>query len=229
MRHPLWFFDLDNTLHDASSVIFPYINQSMTAYVANRLGLSIQDASHVREGYWRQYGATLLGLVRHHQVDPHEFLRETHKFDEVTGQHLHDLAHIVSGEKNLRQVLNRLPGKKILLTNAPQAYAEKIMKELGIYQCFQAIEAIEDMVVHQKWRPKPDTLMLRRVLKKYRVAPSQAILVDDTLGHLLEYSNLGLRTVWFKRHVRTHTHNRGRVSLEVQSIHQLFKRWQKIR
>jgi putative hydrolase of the HAD superfamily len=228
MRHPLWLFDLDNTLHDASSVIFPYINQSMTAYVARRLELSQQEAGQVREAYWRQYGATLLGLVRHHQINPHEFLRETHQFNEVSGQHLHDLAHIVSGEKSLRLILNRLPGKKVLLTNAPKAYAKKVMKELGIQGCFHAVEAIEDMVIHQKWRPKPDALMLRKVLQKYRVAPTQAILVDDTLGHLLEYSNLGLKTVWFKRHVRTHTHNRGRVSLEVQSIHQLFKRWQKI-
>ena len=201
----------------------------MTAYVARCLELSHQDAGRVREAYWRQYGATLLGLVRHHQINPHEFLRETHQFNEATGQHLHDLAHIVSGEKNLRLILNRLPGKKVLLTNAPKAYAKKVMKELGIQGCFHAVEAIEDMVIHQKWRPKPNTLMLRKILQKYRVAPTQAILVDDTLGHLLEYSNLGLKTVWFKRHVRTHTHNRGRVSLEVQSIHQLFKRWQKIK
>ena len=229
MRHPLWFFDLDNTLHDASGSIFPYINQSMTSYVANKLGISFVEASYVRENYWRRYGATLLGLVRHHQIDPHEFLRETHKFNEATGQDLSDLTHLVSGEKGLRFILNRLPGKKVLLTNAPKAYAEKVMKELGIRQCFHAVEAVEDMVIHQQWRPKPDTLMLRRVLQKYKVAPSNAILVDDTLGHLLEYANLGLKTVWFKRHVRTHTHNRGRVSLEVQSMHQLFKRWKKTR
>ncbi|MFM8490317.1 MAG: pyrimidine 5'-nucleotidase, partial [Candidatus Methylopumilus sp.] len=32
----IWIFDLDDTLHDASSKIFPSINQSMTAYVSQK-------------------------------------------------------------------------------------------------------------------------------------------------------------------------------------------------
>jgi FMN phosphatase YigB (HAD superfamily) len=72
-------------------------------------------------------------------------------------------------------------------------------------------------------------LMIKRLLNKYRCAPQRAILVDDTLGHLLEYSKLGIKTVWFKRHVRAYTQNRGSVSLEVQSIHHLFKSWQKLK
>lgn len=229
MRRPLWFFDLDNTLHDASSDIFPYINDAMTSFVARRLHLDREEASQVRNRYWQQYGATLLGLVKHHAIDPHEFLYETHRFDELSGSHLDDLSNIVTGEKGLRQLLNRLPGRKILLTNAPRAYAQKVLQELGIVGCFEAIEAIEDMEVHQQWRPKPDHLMIRRLLRKYRCAPHRAVLVDDTLGHLSEYSKLGLKTVWFKRHVRTYTHNRGNVSLEVQSMHQLFKSWQKLK
>jgi putative hydrolase of the HAD superfamily len=229
MRHPLWFFDLDNTLHDASGVIFPYINHAMTSYVARHLKLSLVDASRVRDEYWRQYGATLLGLVKHHAIDPHNFLYETHRFDELSGEYLGDLTHLVRSERGLREVLHRLPGRKVLLTNAPRAYALKVTKFLGIQSCFSGIEAVEDMELHQKWRPKPDTLMLKRLLRKYQSSAQNAILVDDTLGHLLEYSKLGLKTVWFKRHVRTYTHNRSRVSLEVQSIHQLFKTWQKIK
>ena len=90
MRRPLWFFDLDNTLHDASSDIFPYINDAMTSFVARRLHLDREAASQVRNRYWQQYGATLLGLVKHHAIDPHEFLYETHRFDELSGSHLDD-------------------------------------------------------------------------------------------------------------------------------------------
>ncbi len=229
MRHPLWLFDLDNTLHNASDAIFPYINQAMTSYVARRLNVDPAYASEIRNKYWKQYGATLLGLVKHHDIDPHEFLFETHRFDEQTGAHLEDLSDLVRGERGLRQILNRLPGRKILLTNAPYVYARKVTKELGIQGCFDAIEAIEDMEVHQQWRPKPDHLMIRKLLRKYRCAPQNAVLVDDTLGHLLEYSKIGIKTVWFKRHVRTYTHNRASLCLEVQSIHQLFNSWQKLR
>ena len=34
---PVWLFDLDNTLHNASAHIFPHINRSMTAYLERHL------------------------------------------------------------------------------------------------------------------------------------------------------------------------------------------------
>ena len=37
---PVWLFDLDNTLHDATPHIFPHINRAMTAYVAEALGVA---------------------------------------------------------------------------------------------------------------------------------------------------------------------------------------------
>ena len=71
----VWLFDHDNTLHDASHAIVPAINRLMTAYVARVLGSDEATASRVRVEYWQRYGATLLGMIRHHQVDPADFLR----------------------------------------------------------------------------------------------------------------------------------------------------------
>jgi FMN phosphatase YigB (HAD superfamily) len=36
---PVWLFDLDNTLHDASPHIFPQINRAMVAYIREHLGV----------------------------------------------------------------------------------------------------------------------------------------------------------------------------------------------
>ena len=228
MSRPFWLFDLDNTLHDASASIFPYINRAMTHFVSEELGVGVDRASEIRDEYWRRYGATLLGLVRHHLTDPHDFLNKTHRFDEQSGEHLGDLAHLVTGERGLRQALIKLPGEKILLTNAPRNYANRVLKELGIRSIFSGIEAIEDMNIHNRWRPKPDELMIRRLLRKYRVVASRAILVDDTLGHLQAYSRIGIKTVWFTRHVRAYTQLKAGVTLEVQSIHQLLNNWRKL-
>jgi putative hydrolase of the HAD superfamily len=38
--------------------------------------------------------------------------------------------------------------------------------------------------------------MLRRLLARERIAPSRAILVEDTLSHLKRYRRLGIGTVW---------------------------------
>ena len=79
---PVWLFDLDNTLHNASHAIFPAMVEKMNAYMARVLGdgdtpASAEEISATRALYWQRYGATLLGLVRHHGVDAAHFLRET--------------------------------------------------------------------------------------------------------------------------------------------------------
>src|SRR5512146_3193168 len=114
-RRPVWLFDLDNTLHDASPHIFPHINRSMTGYVAEALGLSPEEASRVRVDYWQRYGATLTGMVRHHGTDPRHFLWHTHQFP--------DLGRMVVFERGLAAMLRRLPGRKLLFSNAPAHYA----------------------------------------------------------------------------------------------------------
>jgi putative hydrolase of the HAD superfamily len=37
----------------------------------------------IRQDYWVRYGATLLGLMRHHGTDPDTFLQETHQFPDL--------------------------------------------------------------------------------------------------------------------------------------------------
>lgn len=81
--HPVWLFDLDNTLHNASPHIFPHINRSMTAYLMQHLELDEPAANRLRVDYWRRYGATLLGLMRHHGTDPRHFLHDTHQFPDL--------------------------------------------------------------------------------------------------------------------------------------------------
>jgi len=193
-QQPVWLFDLDNTLHHASHAIFPQINRLMTAYVARVLGTDEATASQVRVDYWRRYGATLLGLVRHHGVDPDDFLAQAHTFD--------DLRAMVRAERGLAQLLRALPGRKILLTNAPVAYAREVVRLIGLKRAFAREIAVEHMWVHRRLRPKPDPLMLRRLLARERIAPSRAILVEDTLSHLKRYRRLGIGTVWVTGYLR---------------------------
>jgi putative hydrolase of the HAD superfamily len=43
-RAPIWLFDLDNTLHDASQSVFRRLNGSMTDYIVEHLGHGIRAA-----------------------------------------------------------------------------------------------------------------------------------------------------------------------------------------
>ena len=77
----LWLFDLDNTLHDTSHAIFPLIDRGMTEAVAETLAVDEATANRLRAEYWRRYGATVIGLVRHHGVDADAFLHRSHNFE----------------------------------------------------------------------------------------------------------------------------------------------------
>ena len=142
---PVWLFDLDNTLHDASHAIFPAIMANMNVYMARVLGDGVTPASEelvnaTRTLYWRRYGATLLGLVKHHGVKAEHFLDETH-----TMPRLHEM---IRAESGLRQLLRRLPGRKILLTNAPHRYSKQVLRHLGLQRQFNHHISVEAMRVH---------------------------------------------------------------------------------
>jgi len=161
LRRPTWLFDLDNTLHDASHAIFPAINLNMNAYIARVLqdcGQACDTAAvdAARIAYWQRYGATLLGMIKHHQVKPDDFLREAHRFDDLTA--------MIRAERNLARILHRLPGRKILLTNAPRGYARTVLRHLGLHRHFARHVPIEAMRVHGQLRPKPSKPMLRKLL-----------------------------------------------------------------
>jgi putative hydrolase of the HAD superfamily len=141
-----------------------------------------------RLDYWRRYGATLLDMIRHHQVRPADFLHEAHQFD--------DLAAMIRAERGLGRLLARLPGRKILLTNAPRRYSQQVLRHLGLHRHFAQHVPIEAMTVHRQLRPKPSRLMLRRLLARERIAPRRAVLVEDTVSHLKGARALGMRTVW---------------------------------
>jgi len=196
---PLWLFDLDNTLHDASFGIFPAIIANMNSFMARVLGDGVTPASQAqvdaaRLDYWRRYGATLLGLIKHHEVRAADFLRETHQIAR--------LEDLIRCERGLAHLLRRLPGRKILLTNAPLRYSTDVMRHLGLARHFSHHIAIEHMQVHGQLRPKPSALMLRRLLRKHGLPPRRCILVEDTLANLKSAKQLGVRTVWLTRYLR---------------------------
>ena len=190
----VWLFDLDNTLHDAGAHVFGDLKLSMGAFIQRELKVDADEAWRLSQRYWLRYGATLLGLVRHHGVTPAHFLHDTHRLpgleQRVIG-HSHDFA-----------ALARLPGRKFILTNAPRAYALRVLGALGIGRLFDGVIAIEDMAMFGHLRPKPDARMLRAVAVRLGVVPQRCVLVEDTLAHQKSARSLGMGTVWMQRFAR---------------------------
>lgn len=190
---PVWFFDLDNTLHDASHRIFGEMNRSMSNWLIANLAVDQVEADRIRTDYWHRYGTTLLGLIRHHAVEPHAFLRETHAFvsDPMLGQ-------LIRAERGLSELFRRLPGRKVLITNAPSIYTTTVLRQIGLSRVIRKRYHIEQMRLLGRFRPKPSPSMFRMLLAKEKVHPSRAILIEDSVLNLRGARSIGMRGVYVR-------------------------------
>lgn len=211
MSSPVWIFDLDDTLHDASTHIFPVMNQSMTQYMMRTLALNEMEAHHLRQHYWRVYGATLKGLMRHHGVNPHHFLAETHAF--LTDD-------MVQVTKQLRQLLQRLPGRKCIFTNAPRDYAMRVLQVLGIADCFSLVFSVESSRFHAK----PSVRGFQVLLRQLRCRAADCTLFEDSLPALMTAKRLGMRTVWISRRLHKPNYVQYRLSHMLALTHSPLKK-----
>ena len=185
-----WLFDLDNTLHNASPHIFPHIHRAMAAYIHEHLGLSEADAAHLRQTYWHRYGATLLGMMRHHGIDPRHFLWHTHQFPE--------LERMVIAERGLKAMLHRLPGRKFVFSNAPLHYTAAVLDLTGIAGQFEAVYSVERL----RFQPKPAVAGFNLLLRAEGLNPHRCIMVEDSLPNLKTAKRLGMKTVWVSASTR---------------------------
>ena len=190
MSRRAWIFDLDNTLHNAARHILPQIDRSMTEYIERHLGMDQDAANRLRREYWKRYGATLLGLMRHHGTDPRHFLLQTHQFS--------DLERILVREPGLRTTLRRLPGRKFVFSNAPAHYTGAVLSALGIRDLFDGVFCIE----HTRFRPKPDAYGFLRLCRLHHLKPRRCIMVEDSLQNLRTAARLGMKTVWVSKTAR---------------------------
>lgn len=190
-RAPVWVFDLDDTLHHATPNIFPHINRAMTAYIERHLALDHAAATELRQRYWQRYGATLLGLIRHHGIDPHHFLAETHDFD--------DLGSLLITARALLHTLRELPGRRIIFSNAPRPYTFEVLRLSGLLPLFDAVYTVESF----NFEPKPLRSGFMKLLQREAVRASQCIMIEDSLANLVMAKRLGMHTVWLTRSLRS--------------------------
>jgi putative hydrolase of the HAD superfamily len=209
MAQLTWLIDLDNTLHDATPHIFPQIHRDMTAYVARSLQLPEDAANQLRLDYWQRYGATLIGMMRHHATDPHDFLRQTHQFPE--------LADMLVFEQQLAETLQQLPGRRILFTNSPQHYAEAILTTIGIRQCFDALYSIE----HLQFRPKPEVESFLHLLHSESLPAERCVMIEDSLENLQTAKSLGMQTVLVNTDQQRELATPDWVDLRIESLQEL--------
>jgi putative hydrolase of the HAD superfamily len=177
-----WIFDLDNCLYPASTGLFDLIDQRMGAYIERLLGVDSSEAKRVQKAHFHAHGTTLAGLMREHQVDPHHFLQDVHAIP----------LDRVSRDERLAIGLARLPGRKLIFTNADAPYARRVLKALGVGDHFAELHDIHAAEL----RPKPDRHGYELMLDRFGIDPMGAAMVEDMAQNLKPAKDLGMTTIW---------------------------------
>lgn len=177
----VWVFDLDNTLYDPSVRLFDQIEVRMTNYVSQLLKVTREEADHLRGHYWKQYGTTLAGLMREHDIEPLAYLKDVHDID----------FSVLSPDPLLADRIAALPGRKIVYTNGSMPYALNVLEARGLTDVFSAVYGVE----HAGFRPKPEQAAFEAVFALDGVAPEEGAMFEDDIRNLMAPHAMGMRTV----------------------------------
>ncbi len=179
-----WIFDLDNTLYPASCNLFAQIDVRMKKFIAEFLSLELDEAFRIQKQYFREYGTTLRGMMTCHDMDPHDFLKFVHDIDVSPVPHSPDLS----------SVLERLPGRKFIFTNATTDHAERVMDQLGVGHHFDDIFDIH----RTDFIPKPEPAIYDQIVELFSIKPEKTVMIEDISRNLEPAAALGMTTVWVK-------------------------------
>jgi len=177
-----WIFDLDNTLYPASSSLFPQIDARMGRYIQQLLGVDAEEAWRVQKGFFHSHGMTLPGLMQAHGVDPHHFLDFVHDVD----------VDMVQPHPELAEMIGRLPGRKLVFTNADAPYAARVLARLGLSDSFDAMHDIHAL----SYVPKPQAGAYAHLCATHAIDPRRALFVEDMARNLVPAKTIGMTTVW---------------------------------
>jgi putative hydrolase of the HAD superfamily len=176
-----WVFDLDNTLYPHPSNLFSQIDVRMTAYVAELLTLSREEARKLQKELYLKYGTTLSGLMALHNIDPDDFLEKVHDID---------YSWLVP-DPVLGTAIRQLPGRKFIFTNGDRKHAERAASQLGILEHFDAIFDI----VAADLTPKPARQTYEKFTELHAVAGQTTAMFEDLARNLSVPKALGMTTV----------------------------------
>jgi putative hydrolase of the HAD superfamily len=176
-----WVFDLDNTLYPHHLNLWQQVDERIRDYIAGFLNVTHEEAFRVQKDYYRRYGTSMRGLMTEHGMEPDDFLTFVHQIDHSP----------LAPNPSLGAALERLPGRKLILTNGTRQHADAVVRRLEIHEHFEDVFDI----VAAELEPKPQAQTYDRFLARHGVDASRAAMFEDLARNLEIPHALGMTTV----------------------------------
>jgi putative hydrolase of the HAD superfamily len=176
-----WVFDLDNTLYPHHLNLWQQVDERIRAYVSNFLKVSKDEALRLQKDYYKRYGTTMRGMMAEHGMSPDAYLDFVHRIDHSP----------LEPNPQLGAALEKLPGRKLILTNGTRKHADAVMRRLDIHHHFEDVFDIAAANLD----PKPLPRVYKRFLARHGVDPAKAAMFEDLARNLETPHALGMTTV----------------------------------
>lgn len=177
------FIDLDGTLYPADNGVWDLIADRMNHYIHEHFHVPLEEVPALRLAYYHKYGTSLRGLQQHYDVDAEHYLA-----------HVHDIPvhEYIAPNPAMREMLQRLPQPKWILTNSDRNHSHRVLQALGVDDLF---EGVVD-VMATDYLPKPDPVVFKIALEMAgNPSPENCMFFDDLPKNLKPAREMGFTTV----------------------------------
>ncbi|XP_009387529.2 uncharacterized protein C24B11.05 isoform X4 [Musa acuminata AAA Group] len=216
-KYDCLLFDLDDTLYPLSSGIAAECRRNIGDYLVEKLGIEDSKISDLCNLLYKNYGTTMAGLraigYSFDYDDYHRFVHGRLPYENL------------KADPVLGSLLLSLPLRKVVFTNADKAHAAKVLKKLGLEDCFEGIICFETLnpptssrgtetssevfdIVDHFARPdagvalprtpvlcKPSPDAMERALSIANIDPHRTVFFDDSVRNIRAGKRIGLHTV----------------------------------
>lgn len=176
-----WVFDLDNTLYPHHLNLWQQVDVRIRDFIAGFLKVPHEQAFHIQKDYYKRYGTTMRGLMAEHGLNPDDYLEFVHQIDHSP----------LEPNPALGAALERLPGRKLILTNGTRKHADAVMRRLAVHEHFEDVFDI----IAADLEPKPLAKTYDMFLARHDVDPTRAAMFEDLARNLEAPHALGMTTV----------------------------------
>jgi putative hydrolase of the HAD superfamily len=176
-----WIFDLDNTLYPHNVNLWQQVDERIRDYIADFLKVTHEEAFRLQKDYYKRYGTSMRGMMTEHGMRPDDFLDFVHQIDHSP----------LEPNPALGDAIEKLPGRKVILTNGTRRHADAVLARLEIERHFQDVFDI----IAAELEPKPSPQTYDRFLEALKIEAATAAMFEDLARNLAVPHALGMTTV----------------------------------
>ena len=178
----LILLDVDDTLYPKGAGPFNLVSGKIEEYVMSWCGLDIEETRALRDRYVDTYGSTLGGLMKHHGVDPDDYLEKVHDVP---------VEKLLHRDERLKSIISGIMHNMVVFSNGSVDYVRRVLRSLDVLELLGDLFTIEFM----DYIPKPRTYPYRKLLELYGASPGDCMLLDDRLPNVLTARDMGMKAV----------------------------------